>query len=191
MPIIHVRNESSRNRYNRLLKKIPCITLFYADWCGHCQQLKPEWNKFEKLIRDSDVGDEIMIATVGEEERGYVSGDSDVIGYPSIFYLMDGIKQKEYSGPRNSEGLIEFLHTVRPELKDKLQEPSMKLLQMGGKRGKKNNKIHKITVKKIKNTKRTKRNNRRKTMKRNKKHMKRTKTKNNRRNNHKRKNHRK
>jgi thioredoxin-like negative regulator of GroEL len=153
MPIIHVRNVNSREKYNRLLKKVPCITLFYADWCGHCQQFKPEWRKFEKLIRDSDVNNEILIATVGEKERKSVDGDSDVLGYPTVFYLMNGKKQKEYTGPRSSDGLLEFLKSIRPDLREKIKdEQSIKLIQMGGKR--KNNthkrKTHKRKIHKRK-----------------------------------------
>lgn len=135
MPILHVRSNSSCDKYNRLLKKIPCITLFYADWCGHCQQFKPEWNKFEKLIHNSNISNEILIASVVEKQRNNIDGDSDVLGYPTIFYLMDGKKQKEYSGPRTSEGLLDFLESVKPELREKIKDrPSLKLLQMGGKR---------------------------------------------------------
>ena len=24
------------------------ITLFHADWCGHCQQFKPVWNEIKQ-----------------------------------------------------------------------------------------------------------------------------------------------
>jgi thiol-disulfide isomerase/thioredoxin len=155
MPILHVRSNSSCDKYNRLLKKIPCITLFYADWCGHCQQFKPEWSKFEKLIRDSNISNEILIASVGEKQRNNIDGDSDVLGYPTIFYLMDGKKQKEYSGPRTSEGLLDFLESVKPELREKIKDkPSLKLLQMGGKRK---------TIKSKKNKKRKSRKSRKNT----------------------------
>jgi thiol:disulfide interchange protein len=28
-----------------VLGKQPFVMLVYADWCGHCQQLKPDWNE--------------------------------------------------------------------------------------------------------------------------------------------------
>ena len=27
------------------------IGLIYANWCGHCQALKPEWNTFKKNLK--------------------------------------------------------------------------------------------------------------------------------------------
>lgn len=142
MPIIHVVDERNRNRYNKLLTKVPSIVLFYADWCGHCKALKPEWNHFERAIKDSKLEDDLMIASVSEQEIGNVDGDKDILGFPTIFYLMNGEKQEEFKGPRNVDGLIEFLESVRPETRGKLQrrikdkEPSVKLLQMGGRRKK-------------------------------------------------------
>ena len=57
------------------------ITLFYANWCGHCVKFKPDWNKFKGMIadlpdvsthefEDSDIKDG-MATIMGKDIRGY------------------------------------------------------------------------------------------------------------------------
>ena len=32
-----------------LTDKGPLMIIYYAEWCGHCQRLKPEWKKLKKM----------------------------------------------------------------------------------------------------------------------------------------------
>jgi thioredoxin-like negative regulator of GroEL len=118
--LIHVDNEASLSKYNQMIKKRPTMVLFYMPGCGHCEMLKPEWNAFETEASPKDT----LIAKVHSDYVRQVDGDSDVIGFPTIFHLMDGKKQREYSGARNKDGLKQFLREIES--------------QKGGKRRRKN-----------------------------------------------------
>ena len=32
------------------MSKSLSVTLYYADWCGHCNDFKPEWKKLNENI---------------------------------------------------------------------------------------------------------------------------------------------
>ena len=110
MPFIHVDNQDAVKQYNDLVKTMPTMVLYYAPWCGHCEHLKPFWIAFEEKVRGKDAN--MLVARVQNEYMGEVEGDKDIMGFPTIFFLIDGKKQKEYEGPRTTEGLVAFFEEV-------------------------------------------------------------------------------
>lgn len=118
MHIIHVKDDNSLNKYNNLVTKVPSMVLFYADWCGHCQNLKPEWEKFEKLA-EKEKEDNFMVARVNEPYISKVNGHKSVPGYPTIYHLINGEHNKDYTKQRNVDGLIEFLSDIHPNKSQK------------------------------------------------------------------------
>ena len=80
------------------------LVLFYADWCGHCKKMKPEWEKFEngqygkycKKYESKDITSEMS------ERYG-------VQGYPTILLLKDGEVVQKYEGERNTNSFEEFI----------------------------------------------------------------------------------
>ena len=124
MHIIDVRSDETLQKYNDLVKKVPSVVLFYADWCGHCKNFKPEWEKFEKLAQKQHQGNDFMIARVSEPFVNKVDGHSSVRGYPTIYHLINGEHNEDYMKQRDVAGLIEFLSEVHPGIQ----------IQNGGKR---------------------------------------------------------
>lgn len=110
MPFIHVDNAEAVKKYNDLVKTMPTMVLYYAPWCGHCEQLKPFWMEFEARVRGKDTN--ILVARVQNEYMSEVEGDKDIMGFPTIYYLVDGKKQREFEGPRTTEGLLAFFKEV-------------------------------------------------------------------------------
>ncbi len=145
MYIINVTDNNNLSRYNDLVKKVPSIVLFYADWCGHCKSLKPHWNDLEKLVRKQHKENDFMIARINEPFVNKVEGYSSVSGFPTIYHLMNGEHNADYDKQRDIEGLIEFLSEVYPGIQ----------IQNGGKRKRK----HKARRKTSKKTRKYKKSN--------------------------------
>ncbi len=85
------------------------IYLYYANWCGHCVQFKPEWEKIKAEIDKAKK--EGKMITYEEYEDG---ANKDVMeregigGYPTIRIKKNG-EMKEYTGPRNAKVILEIL----------------------------------------------------------------------------------
>jgi thiol-disulfide isomerase/thioredoxin len=82
------------------------LTMYYADWCGHCQTTKPE---FAKLGSTQTIGGkQVLIKMVNPEENPDAAKDVDIRGFPTIL-LSVGSKTVEYPGERTAAAMIEFL----------------------------------------------------------------------------------
>lgn len=80
----------------------PTVTLYYATWCGHCQDFKAEWDKLKNSKTD---------ATFEEYEDGQDKAKMEadnIRGYPTI-KITKGGKCVEYNGNRTAKDIIYFL----------------------------------------------------------------------------------
>ena len=59
---------SNLSDFNRLVKQRgqPSIVKFHAPWCGHCQALKPTWNKLMDEFNNKESPKNAMIAALEE-----------------------------------------------------------------------------------------------------------------------------
>jgi thiol-disulfide isomerase/thioredoxin len=103
MKYIHVKDKSSAEFFDKCAKEDPTIVKYYADWCGHCKNLKPEWDKACAPLKKSTKN--FNIAEANEKAIPYINSYSKVPGYPSILYLEKGDKKDMYSGEHNAESL--------------------------------------------------------------------------------------
>lgn len=82
------------------------LTMYYADWCGHCQTAKPE---FAKLGSTQTIGGKVVnIKMVNPESQPDEAVGVNIRGFPTIV-LKNGDKNVEYSGQRTHEALLAFL----------------------------------------------------------------------------------
>ena len=91
----------------------PIFIEFYANWCGHCKTLAPEW---KKLIHN--VGKDKNLAIVSVESKVMnknidkitkQSGVGKVSGFPTIG-LIKGKKWIPYEKGRTSKDMINFIN---------------------------------------------------------------------------------
>lgn len=109
------RGGSRKNRKTMKHGK-PVITvgLIYANWCGHCKALHPEWAKMKKGMRgvncnyleieESDKHKDRKIAHVNSRLKGEKLVAN---GYPTIFKIQGG-NLEYYQGERNAPELQQW-----------------------------------------------------------------------------------
>jgi len=82
------------------------FTMYYADWCGHCQRAKPE---FMKLGSTQTIGGKtVSMKLVNPETHPDDAAGVDVKGYPTII-LQKGSTMVEYAGERTQSAFLSFL----------------------------------------------------------------------------------
>jgi thiol-disulfide isomerase/thioredoxin len=81
-----------------------------ADWCGHCKQAAPE---FDKLMAASPMtlkdGSKITVKVLDADRNKDEIKQYNIKGYPTIL-IGDGANMTEYPGPRTYDGVVEFLN---------------------------------------------------------------------------------
>jgi len=118
-------NHNNHNKTHKTGTKVLLIGKIYADWCGHCRMLKPEWNKLKYNIKQKNGSHGYQIhyieieqsaeqSKVDEVNKKYLHATDKKLalqgGYPTIFKIMNG-HLEYYSGPRKAEAMQKwFLH---------------------------------------------------------------------------------
>jgi thiol-disulfide isomerase/thioredoxin len=90
----------------------PQFIMFYADWCGHCKQAKPQ---FEKLMNDSTYskidGKSVYYKMMnGDQVDESVKAQYGVSGYPTFILVRNASdKGTTYSGQRDLTSFVSYL----------------------------------------------------------------------------------
>ena len=80
----------------------------YADWCGHCQQLKPEWSKMKTNVTKHNKK-HLQIVEIEESQTEKMANfkaqhpNLQVNGYPTIFKIHPNGHIEYYSGERTAD----------------------------------------------------------------------------------------
>ena len=82
------------------------MLLVYADWCGHCKTMKPIWAEASSQI-NADSQKMYMVNCGGDsDDEKKIMKDYSVDGFPTILIFNNGKYEKNYSGGRTKEDLI-------------------------------------------------------------------------------------
>ena len=86
------------------------VVLIYAPWCGHCNDMKSDWNKVTNHLKDRDDLDgfisRIQIDDVGKLNEPELE---DIIGVPTIVYMNKGSKVGTYNGERKAKPIEDWI----------------------------------------------------------------------------------
>lgn len=107
-------NPSNFGKYKDQLHNImskPNMCGVFSNSCGHCEAMKPEWNKLKSAI-SSNYGNGSLVEIDSNvlPEFDYQPLREKISGYPTILVLKNGIPKMEYSGNRSFEDMYNFFN---------------------------------------------------------------------------------
>jgi len=122
-------------------KNIVIVGKVYADWCGHCQALKPEWAKMKKHIHRKKGRRHVIYEEIEEKQIGkklnklnqsqHVNVEAN--GYPTLFRIENG-KVDYYNGNRQSNAMADWYLRGGDPLGQQPEMPGLLQDQQGGRR---------------------------------------------------------
>ncbi|OTA68419.1 thioredoxin-domain-containing protein [Hypoxylon sp. EC38] len=105
-PVVQV----DAKNYDRIINKsnYTSVVEFYAPWCGHCQNLKPA---YEKAAKNLEGLARVAAVNCDEDENKQLCGAMGVKGFPTVKVVRPGKKGKpiveDYNGPRTAKGIVD------------------------------------------------------------------------------------
>ena len=86
------------------------FTMYYADWCGHCQAAKPEFSEFAKQGILKIGNENCKIRMISPEKEPEAAAGKKIKGFPSFLLETADGKTVEYTGERTTAGYTAFLN---------------------------------------------------------------------------------
>lgn len=97
-----------KHKLNDILKK-PNMCGVFSKSCGHCEFMKPEWNKLkQKVAAMPGEGSLIEIDSQVIPEINYRPLTQRIEGFPTILIIKQGIPKMEYNGDRSFHDMFQY-----------------------------------------------------------------------------------
>ena len=99
------------NTNNYLDEKKLLVKLFYADWCGHCVNFKPQWDEFKSSPPEGCVVSDFEHNSENFEKESELYGG--ISGFPTIIIQKVGdTSYTKYDGERTKEALESHINDM-------------------------------------------------------------------------------
>nr|XP_057912484.1 protein disulfide-isomerase A6 [Doryrhamphus excisus] len=94
---------------------------FYAPWCGHCQNLTPDWKKAATALKGI-----VKVGAVDADQHKSLGGQYGVRGFPTIkIFGANKNKPEDYQGGRTSQAIVDgAMSALRTLVKERLSGKS-------------------------------------------------------------------
>ena len=109
----HVKTNPS-DLFTAFTEKKPIFIDFYANWCGHCKTIAPEWEKLIKSVKEDKSIQNLAIVAVesGVNDKHVANMLSKlhltVKGYPTLGAILNH-KFIEYNGGRTAADMLNYI----------------------------------------------------------------------------------
>jgi protein disulfide-isomerase-like protein len=118
---LKVITDDDATKLSQLLKDGDWMVLYYAEWCGHCNSMKPEWEKVIEKFKDSG---KIHIADVNSEVIKTLEHKPKIEGFPTIKMYNKGREIAKFEDERSAEKIEKFAISNSNSKSKKMSSPS-------------------------------------------------------------------
>ena len=90
---MHLKVGSDKDAINlsKIINDGDWMVLYYAEWCGHCNEMKPEWKKVVSNFNNKKLNsNKINIAEIESKHIESLPNKPSIEGYPSIKMYNNG-----------------------------------------------------------------------------------------------------
>ena len=101
------------------------LVVFYAPWCGYCQELSPKWSEVARVLAAAKSS--VLVAAVDADENPKAADEYDIEGLPTIKWISAAeaggkLTARDYNGVPDAKGILRWVTkletgTPAPELK--------------------------------------------------------------------------
>jgi len=105
---INVGSSGDALNLSNLLKDGDWMVLYYAEWCGHCQTMKPEWNKVVNKMKNNN---NLNIAEIESNHIDNLINKPTIQGFPTIKMYNNGKEIANFEDERVADKMEKFAMT--------------------------------------------------------------------------------
>ena len=131
---LKVGSDSDALNLSKLINDGNWMVLYYAEWCGHCKTMKPEWKQVvNKLNNPSSNSNKINVAEIESQHIDKLLNKPEIEGFPTIKMYNNGKPVANFNEERIASKIEEFannnaknesmkkniLHSIQKELNEK------------------------------------------------------------------------
>ena len=108
---IKVASKDDASNLSNLLKDGDWMVLYYADWCGHCNTMKPEWSKVVNKLSNSNKMNKVNVAEIESTHIGDLINKPKIEGFPSIKMYNSGKEIASFNDQRVADKIEAFANS--------------------------------------------------------------------------------
>ncbi len=118
---VHILGESDFDEFLQAKKSV--LVMFYAPWCGHCNNMKPAYAQAAAQITSFLPGS--YLAAVDATKNPKLSQRFNLKGFPTLKYFEAGQFRSDYMEGRVKENFVEFMRNPNQSSRQRETKPEL------------------------------------------------------------------
>lgn len=108
---LKVDSSNKASNLSNLMKDGNWIVLYYANWCGHCNTMKPEWQEVVNRMKTHNNNTNNSIINIADIESSHIDHLTDkptIAGFPTIKMYNSGNEIANFEDERVADKIHQF-----------------------------------------------------------------------------------